>query len=134
VQKRPSLVEAQRKAMLRLVSWNGAGYFAQIIPLESPVPKLSNTQLMLKFIPQLDDLTQGSLDPGATPKVKLWMRMEEGDHGSNPVTVTPQRDAQGQFSFLLEQVFFTMGGRWEIHVEFKDPDKQSLNAVIEIDV
>ncbi|MCC7441254.1 MAG: hypothetical protein IT285_06465 [Bdellovibrionales bacterium] len=58
--------------------------------------------------------------PGSSVKVKLWM--PSMGHGSSPVKVNAAVDAAGLpvvGVFEATEVFFVMGGAWEIWVEIK---------------
>jgi len=57
-------------------------------------------------------------DPGKTVAVKLWM--PSMGHGSSPVKVAPET-AVG--NYLATDVFFVMGGEWEIWIQLKDGSK-----------
>lgn len=60
-------------------------------------------------------------DPGRAVGVKLWM--PSMGHGSSPVKVAQEKDGAGKFiagSYLATDVYFIMGGEWEIWVQLKD--------------
>ncbi len=53
--------------------------------------------------------------------IKLWM--PDMGHGSQKVTLQKQQDANGNFipgDYLATQVYFVMGGKWEIILQIKD--------------
>jgi hypothetical protein len=65
-----------------------------------------------------------AVDPSHQVFVKLWM--PSMGHGSSPVTVTQEKTSAGKVipgSYLATDVFFVMGGAWEIWVQLKDGAK-----------
>jgi hypothetical protein len=81
--------------------------------------------LFKTFRPNLADGSAVPMDPnGGTVAVLLWM--PGMGHGSSPVTVT--RIDVG--TFRAANVFFTMKGDWEIHVQLKEGDVVQDEAII----
>jgi hypothetical protein len=61
------------------------------------------------------------VDPGKTVSVKLWM--PDMGHGSSPVKITAALDANGApvpGRYHATEVYFVMGGTWEIWVQLRD--------------
>jgi|GEM_PF-939472 hypothetical protein len=65
------------------------------------------------------------LSPSFHPHVWLWMDMTEGGHSSSPVTLSQSASSLGEFT--VDEVVFSMRGKWEIHVDLMD----AANSVIE---
>jgi hypothetical protein len=75
-------------------------------------------------------------DPGKTVFVKLWM--PDMGHGSSPVKVSPAVDAAGApipGLYDATDVYFVMGGAWEIWVQLREGvevlDEAKLDLSIE---
>lgn len=73
-----------------------------------------NGAFVLKFTDAQD--SQRLMDPKTSPHVILWMTSM--GHGSKPVTL--KREDIG--TFRSTDVFFIMGGPWDIKFQLKDGD------------
>lgn len=51
-------------------------------------------------------------------KLGLWMKMPNHEHGSSPTTVHPAKNGCS----LVQELNFTMSGKWQIHVRLSDGD------------
>ncbi|MBX2987321.1 MAG: FixH family protein [Bdellovibrionaceae bacterium] len=57
-------------------------------------------------------------------QVELWM--PDMGHGSAPVKIEAQADG----SYLIKQMYFIMGGTWEVH--FRDGDRVLVTLVVNL--
>jgi len=70
-----------------------------------------------------------SVSNTASVFVKLWM--PEMGHGSQKVVTIPAKDAQGANlpgEYDATEVYFVMGGTWEIHIQLKDASGNVLDS------
>lgn len=73
--------------------------------------------------------------PTSQVAVKLWM--PSMGHGSSPVTVNPSVDASGALIpgvFEATQVYFVMGGAWEIWIQLKNGSEIQSQAKLEYEL
>ncbi len=89
----------------------------------------------LRFFKEKEGTESGPyVDPGYDVKPKLWMAGM--GHGSSPVTLRPARDAQDQpvtGVYDATDVFFVMGGKWEIWIQLKTGDQLIEKAKVDFD-
>ena len=74
------------------------------------------------------------VDPGHSVFVRLWMPMASGSHGSHKVKVIPEVDDNnhaipGSYDFKLMN--FTMAGRWEVYIQLRDEDGNTIDEVVQ---
>jgi hypothetical protein len=63
--------------------------------------------------------------------VKLWM--PSMGHGSSPVVVTQDKDVDGNLiagEYTVSEVYFVMGGEWEIKIQLKDSAQHVVDQAI----
>ncbi len=66
-------------------------------------------------------------------KVELWM--PDMGHGSAPTTVTPIMDTDGNpvlGAYRVSNVYFTMGGAWDVRVILNLPDGTSETQTLKV--
>ena len=74
------------------------------------------------------DGSQNIVDLGGTLAVVLWM--PSMGHGSSPVKV----DKLDTGTYRAKNVFFTMGGSWEIRIQLKSGNDIADEAIIPINL
>lgn len=47
--------------------------------------------------------------------VFLWMKMENGEHGSSPIVLTHKSSESGDY-YYADDVYFVMSGKWQIRI------------------
>lgn len=75
------------------------------------------------------------VNPGFTVGVKLWMASM--GHGSSPVKVKPSLDSTGvpiTGVYAATEIFFVMGGDWELWVQLKDGKNTVEQAKIDMNL
>lgn len=89
----------------------------------TPPELMKRGQMKLQVV---DPKSRQQIEIADSVKVTPYMFMPGGGgHGSRPTTITRPVDAQGQISpglYQVDNVFFTMGGKWEVRVELKSSD------------
>lgn len=88
-----------------------------------------------------DSATGSRTGPYVTPEdpiyTYLWMKMGQMDHGAGPIRTEVFKDEEGKEVpgvFRCTGVFFTMNGKWQIHVRLHQGDSEKTKkdeAVIE---
>lgn len=85
----------------------------------------------------LDPKSRQPIEIADVVKVTPYMFMPGGGgHGSRPTTVTRPVDAQGHIPpglYQVDNVFFTMGGKWEVRVELKSSDGRVEEATFPLE-
>ena len=71
------------------------------------------------------DSSSFELDSSLRPSVWLWMDMSEGGHSSSPVRLSQLGSSSGEYA--VDEVVFSMRGKWKIHVDLVDSAQQVLD-------
>lgn len=116
-----------------------ANLCAKLVPTRVPVPVMQRTVFELYFWNRDSGNPSGPYtDPsndGYEVRVKLWMYMPAGSHGSNPVIIEPNQNQSHQpiqGVYRLSQLVFSMPGKWEVHVGLFKGSVQVEQVIYEI--
>lgn len=108
--------EAQNSLLHSLQFKNGTLLVDVVFTSQPELMKDSPFTLVVK-----DAVTGQPVEVKDQVKVVLWM--PDMNHGSAPTQVQRVVDKRGVLvpgSYQVTNVFFTMGGTWEVHVQLKD--------------
>ena len=107
------------------------GYCAELVWDQSRVRSNSLNSMSLHFWKKTSGakpLGNFNLDPSIRPQVWLWMDMSEGGHGSSPVRVTQSTQSGGEFA--VDEVVFSMRGKWQIHVDLVESSRSAVDSAL----
>lgn len=107
-----------------VTQFQGSGHCVELTWEKAPTEGTYGIFTLKIWRPSELDKTPVLIDLPENPKVILWM--PSMGHGSSPVTV--EKIDVG--SYRVSQVFFTMGGDWEIRIEILNADKVADAAII----
>ena len=102
----------------------------------TPLAARKKLSFTLKFWKKSDATESGPYsDPSKTPSVLLWM--PSMGHGSSDVTLSKKADSHNlPLTGIYESndAYFIMGGAWDVHVQLKDGDTVTEEAIAKVNL
>ncbi|NDG84712.1 MAG: hypothetical protein EBX52_06695 [Proteobacteria bacterium] len=110
--------------------------FCASLTWNSPLAARKKLSLTLKFWRKGEANPNGPYsDPAKAPYVMLWM--PSMGHGSSEVTLQKKTDTHGVAltgQYEASDAYFIMGGPWDVHVQLKDGETVTDEAIDKVQI